>query len=180
MKWSELPWWVKALIIIFCVVLVHYAVKAIVAYVESHKNEWYRKWLATQREIRSLIFEKQRIQRMLKKAEKYARITLFALKVVLLFVFAGFTHWLVYSYKMDVFTAIATSGGTVVTVYSIVAILLNRKIRGLNELHTMANEKLELLFQKRLKAEPVRILHIDVKLEILRKEASLLKEHLHS
>ena len=180
MKWSELPWWVKAIIIICCVVLVHHLIKAIVAYVESHKNEWYRKWLATQREIRDLMFEKQRIQRLIKKAQKYARLTLFTLKVFLLFVFAGFTHWLVYSYKMDVFTAIATSGGTVVTVYSVVAILLNRKIRGLNELHALASEKLELLFQKRLKAEPIRILHIDVKLEILRKEAGLLKEYLHS
>lgn len=177
MKWSELPLWLRAVIIIFFVVLIYHVVKD---YVEKNKNEWHRKWLATQREIRDLVFEKDRIQRLLKKARKYASITLFALKVILLFVFIGFTTWLVDSYNMDVFTAIATSGGTVVTIYSIVAVLLNRKIRGLNELHVMASEKLEQIYQRRLKAEPVRIMHIECKLEILRKEASLLKEHLRS
>jgi hypothetical protein len=180
MKWSELPWWAKALIIIFCVVLVYHVVKELKANVESHKNEWYRKWLATQREIRDLVFEKNRIERLIKKAQKYARITLFALKVVLLFAFAGFTNWLVYGYQMDVFSAVATAGGTVVTSYCIIAAFLNLKIRYLNELLAMANEKLEYLFQRRLKAEPLRVMEINVQLELLRKEASQLKEHLHS
>ncbi len=180
MKWTELPWWAKALIIIFSVVLIYYLVKAIAEYVESHKNEWYRQWLATQKEIKNLIFEKHRIERLLKKAEKYARISLFVLKLALLIVFAGFTQWLVSGYKMDVFTAVATAGASVVTGYCIIAAFLNRKIRNLNELHAMANEKLEYLFQRTLKAEPLRVIHIDVKLEILRKEACLLKEKLRT
>lgn len=180
MKWTELPWWVKALIIFFSIILIYFAVKAIADYVESHKNEWYRKWLATQKEIKDLIFEKCRIERLLKKAEKYARVCLFVLKLILLIVFAGFTQWLVNSYKMDVFTAVATAGASVATGYCIIAAFLNRKIRNLNELHAMANEKLAYLFQRTLKAEPLRIIHIDVKLEILRKEASLLKEKLQA
>ena len=180
MKWTELPWWAKALIIIFSVVLIYYVAKAIVEYVESNKNEWYRKWLATQKEIKDLIFEKHRIERLLKKAEKYARISLLVLKVLLLLVFAGFTQWLVNSYKMDVFTAVGTAGASVVTGYCIIAALLNRKIRNLNELLVMANEKLECMFQRTLKVEPLRVIHIDVKLEMLRKEASLLKEKLQA
>ena len=180
MKWSELPWWAKALIIIFCVVVVYQVVKALFAYVENHKKQWYRKWLATQQEIKELVFEKNRIERLIKKARKYARMSLFALKMVLLFAFAGFTNWLVNEYQMDVFTAVATAGGTVVTTYCIIAAFLNRKIRNLNELLAMANEKLEYLFQRRLKAEPLRVIEINVQLEILRKEASILKEHLRS
>ncbi len=180
MKWSELPLWLRAIIVIVGIILIYQVIKAFVQYVERNKIEWYLKWLATQQEIRDLVFEKNRIQRLLKKAKKYARITLFVIKVVLLFVFVGFTHWLVNSYKMDVFTAVATAGGTVVTSYCIIAAFLNRKIRNLNEILAMANEKLEYLFQGRLKAEPLRVVEIDVKLEILRKEAGLLKEHLRS
>ena len=180
MKWSDLPWWLRAIIIIVSVIFIYNALKAIVSYVQSNKKEWYWKWLATQKEIRELLFEKQRILKLLAKAQWYALVTLTTLKIVLLFVFTWFTYWLFTEYKMDQFSAIATAGGTVVTLYSIIAALLNRKIRGLNELLALANEQLEQLFQRKLKAEPVRILHIECKLEALRKEACLLKEKLRS
>lgn len=180
MKWNDLPWWLKAIIITIGVIFIYHVIKLIIEYVQNNKNEWYRKWLVKQNEIRELIKEKERIIKLIKRAALYARLTLISLKFILFFAFIAFTNYLMLKYKMDVFTAIASSGGTVVTTYSIVAFLFNQRIRGLNEIHELTCEKLQHLFQKQLNIEPIRINDIDVKLEILRKEACLLKENLRS
>src|SRR5690606_23844166 len=104
------------------------------------------------------------------KAKRYAVITLASLKVVLLFAFIAFTYLLTLRYNMDMFSAFGTSAATVVTIYSITACLFNNKIKGLNELHEMATIAFEQAYQKHLNVEPARLITIDIKLEILRKE----------
>lgn len=180
MKWSVLPWWLKAIVIIVCIVFLHHALKTIFNYIVDNKKEWHRQWIIKHKKIQELLFEKQRISVLIKRAKRYTRITLASLKATLLFAFICLTYSLVVIFKMDFFNAFGASAGTVVTLYSITAIMFNRRIRTLNELHDMTAEALEGIYQKRLRVDPQQIQVIDSKLDVLRKEVSLLNKKLRS
>lgn len=180
MKWNDLPTWVKIVIIVVAVLLVAYLIKLAVDYFKSHKHEIYQKLRAVRREIRQLVSEKRRIIRALFRAKLYTQFTVGLLKIALLVAFILFTEWLVLQYKLDGFSALAVSTGTVVTIYSIGSCLFNFKIRGLNELKELTAIRLEHLYRKKLNADPAQIMVIDSKIKGLTQQADLLRENLRN
>jgi hypothetical protein len=179
MKWSDLPTWVKVIIITVAVLLIAYVIKLAIDYFRSHKHEIYQKLKSLRRQINQLVSEKQRIIRALVRARLYTHFTISLIKVTLLIAFVWFTDLLTLQYKIDMFSALATSAGTVVTIYSITACLFDFKIRGLNELKELIAYTLEDLYKKRLNADPEQIIIIDSKINTLKQEAIILRETLN-
>lgn len=179
MKWNDLPTWVKIVIIVVAVLLVAYLIKLAVDYFKSHKHEIYQKLRAVRREIKQLVSEKRRIIRALLRAKIYTQFTVGLLKIALLLVFVLFTDWLMLRYRLDGFSALAASAGTIVTIYTIASCLFNFKMRGLNELKEITSIALEDLYRKRLNANPAQIIVIDSKIETLKQEAAVLRKNLN-
>lgn len=169
MKWSNIPTWLKVVIVIGVVFLCIWILEQIGKHVKTTQSNLKEKLRKTQIELKALIAEKMHIQRLIKKVQNYVSWTLRALKLFLVCLFTVFTLFLVAFYNMDIFTATGTGGAFVGTIYIIVAWILNSKINNLKELEQQVSITIEQLYNKQFKVVPSRLMVVDERIILLEK-----------
>lgn len=169
MKWSNIPIWLKAVIVVGVIFLFLWILDQIDKHVKTTRSDLKEKLHKTQIELQGLIAEKMHIQRLITKVQNYVNWTLRVLKLFLVFVFAGFTFFLVQFYDMDVFTAVGTAGAFVGTIYMIIAWVLNSKINSLKDLEQKVSGAVEQLYNKQFKVVPARLVAVDDRIILLEK-----------
>lgn len=167
MKWSEVPIWLKAIIILGAIFLILWILDQIDKHVENTQADLKEKLRNTQIELQGLIAERRHVQRLLVKVQNYVNWTLRAVKLFLVFTFIGFIFFLVQFYGTDIFTAVGTAGAFVGTIYIIVAWLLNSKINNLKELEQQVSKVIEQLYRKKFNVNPARVVAVDRQIILL-------------
>jgi hypothetical protein len=171
---SEMPNWLKYLIIIVAIVLVAY----VVIWVIENRVYLYKQWKRKQGEIRHLIYERGCLIKRKIRLDNYAKLTIMLIKCLCLSLVGLLSHYLTVTYKYDPFNAFVTSIGIVGAIYSIICILLYNKVFGLNELQERVCMKVTTTIYFVGKFKTARIMEIENELQLKINEADNLTQQI--
>lgn len=173
---SEMPNWLKYLIIAVAILLIVY----VIFWVIKNREFIYEQLKKVQTEIRKLIYERSYLIKKKMKLDKYAKLIFKLIICVCIILIGLLSHYLILNYRYDPFNAFITSVGIVGTTYSIICLLIYNKVFGLNELQERVCISVTKVVYFVGKFEPARITEIEKQLIIKTEEAEKLKQQIKS
>lgn len=179
MKWRSLPIWLKVLIIIVFVFLIAASIDYLVNYWKGNKQKLYRKWLETKKELAELNVEKRKLLKGVAIARYLAKLTLGAIKLIVVLLMVAFVYTLIYGWDYDFIGAVAVAGGFCWALRALCCLVLKNKLMKLDQIEQFVTIKLRKMYLKKLKVNPDKLIEINNRVSELETIASEIKLKLH-
>lgn len=167
------PWQIFALVIGLCVIA-----GFIIRWLSRQRRRLYCEWREKLREVRDLRTQIRVLQERKMKLEKYARRTLFVLKLALVAGVTGAAYWLQQEFTWNIANALLTAGGIARLVYWVVTFLFAKKVYQVNEALEIAEAQLIKLYEQAGGMTAEHFLRIEARIACRLEEALLIKQQL--
>lgn len=171
---NEIPNWLKYVLIVIAIILM----VSVILWVIENRIMLYRQWVKKQKEIRALIYERSKLIRKKLRLDNFAKFAVLFLKLLIVFLMAMFTYYLIKSLKYDPVCAFISAATVFGIIYTIVCVFIYKKVFGINELHVLIEYKVVETVYYIGRLEPARINIIDELIIIKKEEAQLLKKQI--